>query len=245
MSEIIPIDCYGLHRVDDDIAFLEQEKGGSNAVGLAVKSPFKVTFPRHRHCNHRIPLAAPVPEVSHVAVFQKIYDDPVVQAMLPIPHEGIKVFYVNDPTDALAYHLVSLAKLSNPVRSVVNPVWGFTSLNPIIDDMKTTNVQPLVLTHFKAKDTEMLGKIAAASAYAPRVVICTGAADVVMVPKAMRIETKLLDFPALELLGIDMVSIGAWLIRAWMRKEWKLGAPLPDPLDAKRRREARARGEFR
>jgi len=240
--EPIIVGHYGIHRTEGGIAFLEQQKGGTNAIGLREKSPFKVHLQkRYRPCNHLIPLAAPNPDAHHMEVFGKIYNDPLVQAMLPIPRNGVKTFYCNDPHGELNMHLVNLSRLSSPIHSIVTPLWTVT-MSTILEELTLTNVQPLVLTTFQAKDSQTLSDLSQAALFNPRTVVCTGAEDVVVpVVNAKRITTRIHEIPVTDLMGLPLESIGAVLVRKYMRKEWDLSMPLPDIVkEAAERRAARA-----
>src|SRR4051812_47725945 len=71
---------YGIHWDADRVAWLLQGRGDTNAMALKVKSPFTVRLQsRNPHCNHVIPLAAPIPHDYHWATFMKVLDDPLVQ----------------------------------------------------------------------------------------------------------------------------------------------------------------------
>ena len=93
---------YGIHWTESKVAYLMQGRRGTNAIGLKEKAPFEVHLPsRSRHCNHQIPLSAPVPNDHHWDFFMRIVDDPLVQAMLPIPKTTSGgVYYLSDPGTA-------------------------------------------------------------------------------------------------------------------------------------------------
>ena len=60
----------------DGIAFIEQggPKGGTNVLGLALKSPFRVRLEgKIRPCNHLIPMQSPGLNPAHLEVFQRAY----------------------------------------------------------------------------------------------------------------------------------------------------------------------------
>src|SRR5882724_1178591 len=92
------VSYYGVHSAPDGVAYLEQGRGGTNAVGLREKSPFQVRLAgRARPCNHNIQLAAQNPVERHMQVFGQVFADPLVQAMLPVPRKGPKAFYFAHP----------------------------------------------------------------------------------------------------------------------------------------------------
>ena len=97
MSKTI-VSYYGVHWAEGGIAFLEQEKGGSNTLGLKEKSPFVVVAPqKNKRCNHLIPLATPNPDPVHWEAFKGILEqDELAKAMLPTPKTGTGGFYLTD-----------------------------------------------------------------------------------------------------------------------------------------------------
>lgn len=228
MSEIV-VPNFGIHWAVGDLAFLQQAKGGANAIGVNTKSPFRVQpVKRGKECNHLIPLATPVPAVHHVDVFHRVFHDPLVQAMLPVPHEGSKVFYVVDDGDRLLPYLTALMRLSSPIYAPVIPMWTVSNKAVLFDELSTTNVQPFVIVGMKSEHGAILSDLGQAAVFHPRTVICTGASEVVLPSTVKRIETKIFDMHAQDLAILPMESIGAVIVRYYMRKEWTLGQDLPN-----------------
>lgn len=221
MNQMI-VPYYGIHWDEKGVAFLMQGRGGTNALGLKEKAPFKVQLPnRQKHCNHQIPLAAPVPNDRHWDLFTQLLDDELVRAMLPIPKQEGGVFFVEDDDDNLAQVLVMLSKLSSPIYNVVMPAWMIRKEN-VIQELQATNVQPFVITQLEAKNSTLLSDLSKAAVYAPRKLICSGKSDVVVPQQVKRIKTELNSgkFDLLDLMALPWENLGATVIRKWMRNEW-------------------------
>lgn len=211
---------YGIHW-DENIAFLLQGRGGTNAVGLKKSPPFVVRLAsRKKHCNHQIPLATPVPNDFHWDAFVSAFDDQLVKAMMPFPKVDAGVVFLKDDEELLTNVLFMLSRMSSPIFPIVIPMW-MTNLTAVVDELSMTNVQPLVITGVKPKDSDFLRKVCQAAVHAPRRLIVTGASDVLCPPTAKRIETELLsakyDFNELNMLPWE--ALGATALRKWMRGE--------------------------
>jgi hypothetical protein len=210
------VSYYGIHWADGNIAYLEQQSGGHNMAGLNQRSPFRVAPRSGLTCNHKIPLAIPKPEEDQQAQFLELCKDPLVQAMLPIPHKEPKAFYVWDQSDDLRIYLMLLAKMSSPLKSIVNPFWSMTT-PAILAELSPSNVQPLALTMVKSTDTKRLNQIAEAIPNYPRTVIFTGDDDVVLPPNITLIDTNLDDHDLGALVALHWESLGAFAIKEWMK----------------------------
>ena len=207
---------YGIHWAPNGIAFLMQGRGGTNAVGLKEKPPFEVRLPTGKHCNHQIPLAIPVPHDVHWLYLQQLLDDPLVQAMLPIPKTDGGCYFIAD--EANEPYLVLLSKLSSPIYPCVVPVTTPTP-EAIIQELQQTNVQPFSVTRLEAKHSSLIGQVAKSATYLPRKLVMCGQKDVVLPPVVMRIETKLDAFDMNDLVSLPWEGLGATIVRKFMRKE--------------------------
>jgi hypothetical protein len=214
-----PVDHYGLHWAGT-VAWLHQGRGATNFLGLPQKSPFNVT--EAGMCNHLIPGAAPTPDPLQWVEFSKILNDPLVQAMLPIPNGG--AFFIEDPQDELSLYLTNLARLSSPIKPIVRPLWMMRSAE-IQKQLTTTNVQPLVFSQATAKDQKLLTEIAKLVNYTPRTVIVTGTADLVVPAPMQRIKTEIRSFNIHDLMTLPLENLGTLVLRRYARKE-QLDAPL-------------------
>lgn len=224
------VECYGLH-FDGPVGWLQQGRGGSNFVGLNKKSPFD--NPKGM-CNHMIPVAAPVPDKFQWEPFQKLLQDPLVKAMLPIPAlAGKRAFYIEDPNDDLSLYLNCLSRMSAPINSICRPAWMSRPAD-LEKELSRTNVQPLVVTQMDAKNIGLLNAIAKSTNYMPRTVIVTGNADVPVPPAVTRLDTNIRDYPIEDLMILPMENLGATALRRFVRKE-----KIDDPIESRQDRRDR------
>jgi hypothetical protein len=221
MSEANIVTHHGIHFDPEGVAFLEQGRGSTNAVGLHRKSPFVVKLESSkRHCNHMIPLSTPVPNDHHWEFFMSLLDDPLVRAMLPIPKADGGVYFVaNQPN--LTMLLVLLSKMSSPIYNVVIPMWTLTG-PAILTELQNTNVQPFVITDCEPKHSDLISKISQAAVYLPRKVVFAGDANVALNPGCKRITTTLTDpkHNLNDLAALPWEQLGATVVRKFMRREW-------------------------
>lgn len=223
-TPFINVGHYGVHWSPDGIAFLEQggPRGGSNALGLAVKSPFRVRIEgRNKTCNHNIPLAAPSLNPIHQERFAAIATDTLVSIMYPVPkREGTSgVWYVDDPDDKLSLWLSLLSRMSSPIRSIINPIWAMKT-GSVVDDLANTNVQPYILCDVQPKHTEIVNQVVKAASYQPRTLILVGRPEVVLPPMAMRIKTAITSYDLRDLVPLPWEAYGATITRKYMRNEY-------------------------
>lgn len=219
----ISVENYGLHR-DGGVVWLVQGRKGNNFVGLKGQCPFQVSGGM---CNHMVSPAAPVPDRIHWESWMKLFPDPLVQAMLPIPHEqGQNVFYVNDPYDDLSLHLATLTRLSSPIKQVIKPTWTLKA-KQLETELKASNIQPLVLVQTTTKSQALVDTIGKLAMFAPRTVVIVGQPDVVVRPPIQRIETNIRQFDLADLMTLPLENLGATMIRRHARNE-QLDAPWED-----------------
>ncbi|MFN4090378.1 MAG: hypothetical protein ACK4QW_15225 [Alphaproteobacteria bacterium] len=212
---------YGIHW-DRKIAYLMQGRSGTNAIGSKEKVPFQVQLPgKRRHCNHQIPLATPVPNDYHWDYFIQLLDDPLVRAMLPIPKADPGAFFLVDDDAKLNTILVLLSKLSSPIHNVVTPMWT-TTPSGIVDQMQTTNVQPLVYSGVEPKHSDTVNQVAKATPQLPSKVIFVGSGDTIVPAGMRRLTTSLGEgqFDVNDLIALPWENLGATVVRKYMRNEW-------------------------
>ncbi|KGM36095.1 hypothetical protein [Inquilinus limosus] len=218
------VSYYGVHWDPEGIAFLEQGKVGGNAIGWRKPSPFQVQLPtKGHHCNHQIPLQAPIPNLTHTAFFDSILDDPLVRVMLPIPKTDTGVYFVAETDPNMVELLVMLSTMSSPIFNVVSPMW---SIDPKVwvKRLYNSNIQPQVLHGVRPADTDKMVDLAQAAATSPSKLIFSGSEDVVVPRAAKRITTRVIpsnrDFN--EILALPWESLGAYVLRKYMRRELEL-----------------------
>lgn len=224
------VECFGLH-FDGPVGWLQQGRGGANFVGLNKKSPFQ--NPKGM-CNHLIPIAAPIPDKFHWEPFQKLLQDPLVRAMLPIPAlAGNRAFYIEDPYDDLSLHLNCLSRMTAPINSICKPAWMLKTPN-LEKELSSSNVQPLVITQMDTKSIALLNAIGMATNYMPRTVIVTGSPDVPVPPQMKKMETHIRDYPIEDLVILPLENLGVTALRRFVRKE-KIDGPIESREDRRER----------
>jgi hypothetical protein len=217
---ITEVDYYGLHS-EGSVTWLVQGRKGSNFVGLKAYCPFQTTGGM---CNHMVPTAAPVPDRVHWDNWMRVFNDPLVQAMLPIPKPlGQNLFYVDDPYDDLGFYLATLSRLSSPIKQIIKPTW-LLKAKALETELQTSNIQPLVLVQTDQKSQAIVDTIGKLALYMPRPVIFTGKSEVVVHAPIQRIKTQIRDFELTDLMMLPLENIGAAMIRRYARNE-ELDAP--------------------
>lgn len=212
---MIQVEHYGIHW-GGPTAWLVQGRSSSNFIGLASKCPFEVSG---GECNHLVATTAPVPDRSHWLRFMELMQDPLVQAMLPLPRPaGEKSFFVSDKGDTLSLYLACLSRLSSPIKPTVKPLW-LLEKKDVDKNLNRSNIQPWVITQAQSKEQARVTQILQAAEYYPRTVIFTGSEDLVIPKKTARITTGITDIPIRELVTLPLESIGAAVLRKYARKE--------------------------
>ena len=172
---MIEVPCYGIHRDKDDVAWLVQRDGGSNAIGLNEPCPFEVRLPHGRkteaQCNHQIDLALEPPPTgawNRFVSFAKA--DELVRAMLPQEHDHQSVGVI-DKTDIETAETVSM--MSSPIRGVVRPAWTLRTKYALFEALAQTNIQPLVLTRVSFEDLPLIREaMKSLPMFARKLIIC-------------------------------------------------------------------------
>jgi hypothetical protein len=198
-----------------------QGRGGTNALGLKERPPFTVSRDRDPHCNHTIPLAAPVPHDHHWGTFMNVFADPLVQAMLPVPKVDAGLYYLADTHPKLQLFVWALTRLSSPIYASVVPI-STMDLEKLSNEVGRTNVQTLVVSGLEAKHSELLHEMAPLAAAGPRKVLFVGAADAAVPPNVHTLTTSILDFDYYHLSTLPLENLGAAIVRRFMRGEWPI-----------------------
>lgn len=216
---------FGIHWTDEGVAFLEQGRAGTNAVGLRMKSPFQVQLPnKKRHCNHQFALNSPVPSDLHWDYLIQLTDDALVRAMLPIPKLDAGVYWLEE-SDGIEVAVTTLARMSSPIHPVVFPMWMTQAADNLISELHSTNVQPLVLTGIEPKHSSLIADLAKAATILPRRLILIGKPDVIVPQEAARIRTDVTDpdrINAQDFGTLPWEQLGATVVRKFMRRELNL-----------------------
>jgi len=217
----IQVGYYGIHW-DGDTAWLQDGHSGSNAQGLAIRSPFVVKPINNKlYCNFRIHLSAPVISEFAWAYFLEIARDPVIQAMLPVPKNGRGLYWIEDPGGHYNFVLSMLARLSSPIYPTITAAHAL-KLTVARDLLQESNIQPLIYTGLTYDKAQLLHLLAKEEELAPRTLILTGASDVPVPPayKKIKFSQDLLGRDVVELNQLPWESFGATVVRKVMRKEW-------------------------
>jgi hypothetical protein len=202
---VIEVSHYGLHRAQGGIAFLVQGDESSNALGLALDCPFKVTPNAWVRCNHNFKL--PQTQPANWEQFCSYLDDPLFQAMLPAPREDRTPLFLE--TDQVC--VMNLAKMSSFIEWPIYTMW-MLSVNRMRNMIRSTNVQPLVIINVQPGDRKVLEPLLTIAPLAPRQLIMLGDKPVVLGSNLRRIETRLRD----ETFPDNMRELGAWHLKKVM-----------------------------
>ena len=214
------VSYYGVHWAPGKIAFLQQARGGSNAIGLREASPFIVRPKRRWTCNHLIQLNSVNPARGHLGRFEELVSrNSLVRFMLPLPKEadlalqsGVGVF----SGDLMLVTL--LLKMSSPVRL---PYFSLPMVQPrmILDELQMTNVQPVVVTEIGPKHTSVVAELVAAARNAPRRLLLLAHPDVPLTQEVL-LADHMQGQTINDLAALPWESLGSIVLRAYMRNEW-------------------------
>ncbi len=214
-----PVSHYGFHADENGVWYLHQGRAANNFIGMREASPFVVTLRKNRPCPHLINSAAAIPDTVHWHQFSRLLNDPLVEAMLPIPKERSSLIpFLSDPNNELAMLLVILSRLSGPIYPVVQPLRS-KSKGLILEDLSLTNACPLVLTNVQCSDNDYMFDLAREARTLPRRLLFTGEAEVVVRSPLQRLTTGFWDVDPLTLAALPMESLGALLVRRFGRHE--------------------------
>lgn len=214
-TRAVAVECFGLHWIDN-IAWLVQSDEVVNFVGLRQK--IRIKNPGGE-CPHQIPTEAEDPDQKSWKSFLNLASDPLVRAMLPIPHPpGSRTFFLQDGPRVSSELLLGLARLSSPVSLPVKPMWMLRKAI-IRRELEATNLQPLIVTGITSHHRAMMEMLVEYAQYTPRTTILVGASEVVVPPSVERIETKLDQGVCAEIEQLPMEVIGALIIRRHARME--------------------------
>ena len=206
---------YGVHWAPGRIAFLEQQRGGTNAVGVRQPSPFRVRTHRRWACNHLIATNATNPAREHLMVFRTLIEcNDLVRFMLPVPKADTQAGVVHDVD---LFYTTLLLKMTSPVKL---PIFWASLANPkaIRDELEMTDVQPLVLAGVKVKHEVMARELMQVSTTHPRRLLVVTEGDVPLAPNLTI--SDLLSRDRTDLLALPWETLGAIVLRAHMRGEW-------------------------
>lgn len=206
---------FGIHWIES-IAWLVQDRDSVNFVGLRQKCPLKKPG---GDCPHQVPTDDIDPTKEQWDTFMEIADDPLVQAMLPIPHPADdKTFFIEDAGNNLSNTLITLSRLTSPTVTAVRPMWMLRK-SIIRKELVSTNIQPLVVTGTIPRNRAMFEMLVEYSLFTPRTLVVTGAPEIVIPPQMKRISTAIDRDQATRLAELPLERIGAAIIKQHARME--------------------------
>lgn len=226
VADLAPLPFYGIHTLDNGVSYLFQDLQpfGWEFIGLGQKTKQSVKHLRNQ-CSHNVNvyLGANKPSKKHWETFIKLMDDPLVQAMLPVPN-GKTYFLDQYSLDDAIHWLACLERLSSPLHSQVKPLWS-SSLKVITADMKRSNIHPMVLTDVSLDDNQTVKRLNDLGKSTPRTVIFSGDSDLIVPKDIERIETSIQSRISLnDLISLPMEHIGAYIIAQHCRGEFQRDA---------------------
>jgi len=208
------LNLYGVHKGKNGVKHLFQDlcPRGWNFFGLQEDSGYSVKSLRNG-CSHAInPVLTHRPVADkHLETFQSFSDDPLVQAMLPVPNG--KVYFLDETIlDNHVEWLSCLERLNSPLHSWVKPFWS-SPLRKIITHLEKTNIHPMVLTGVKPTDAMDIAKLLEHAIRVPRTLILVGDPSVVLPKYVARLDTKIDQKVALStMIKLPLEHIGAHLV---------------------------------
>lgn len=215
-----PLPFYGIHE-DDGLPFLYQDTcpQGWEFIGLNRKSNQTVKQLKNQ-CSHNINVNLATRKLSklHVRKFEAIMNDPLVQAMLPIPN-GKTYFLDEQKLENSAVWLSCLERLNSPLHTWVKPAW-VAGMAHIAKHMAMTNIHPMAITGFSINDGQSLSKLAEISMTAPRTVIFSGNSSLIIPKSVERIDTRLGSLISLqELVSLPLEHLGSYIMAKYCMGE--------------------------
>lgn len=218
-DELIPVSNYGLHFTRSGVGYLHQGRKATNFISMKAPSTYEVRTKRNRPCPHLINAASTIPDDAHWELFLRIFNDKLVQAMLPTPKERSALIpFLSDPNNELMMTLVMLSRMASPIYPVVMPITKLPKAT-ILEELTLTNVLPLVLTGVQHCDQALIGELAHEARTLPRRLVLTGDPHMIIRPPLVRIETDLWDMDQIKLQSLNMETIGAAVLRRFARGE--------------------------
>lgn len=215
----IEVPHHGLFT-DGSISWLIQDQKGTNFLGLRGECP---VYTKQKHCNHRIPVTAPLPDPVQWDFFREFAGDPAVAAFFPIPKRmGAKPLLIIDEDGSANMVLNCLSRLSSPIRPIVRLAWT-VDIKDLEKELGATNVQPFVVLGVTDQHTKILDRIAQLAPLSPRQVIMTGSAGLLKRATVERVTSDVARLDLDRIMVLPLENIGATLLRRHARHEDLLG----------------------
>lgn len=198
------VDHYGVHRIAGDIALLIQDNRIDHVLGVPLE--YEVKVDTRRPCTHSIDL--------DLAEEGFISDDPLFQAMLPIPKIGPeKPLYLEDTADNRRL-IQELGRLTTPGSfSILQPFW-------IVKQqwLQETNIQPLAIYGVGLNNAQQLLRLMDVGLVSQRRLIVLGPGLMAIGERGVRITTSV---SLEEVQSLPLEKIGAWALKQHMLGKWR------------------------
>ena len=204
---MIRLDHFGLHRVDGGIPILVQQGRVDHVLGIHMT--FEVQVNHRRVCTHNIDLE----DACNHSLLERFADDPLLQAMLPLPRKDRKPLFLEETPTTRAV-MAELTRLTSPgTYNIMVPFWA-QKPHVIGRMLEETNIQPLILHGFRLDHGQALSRVMAAAEFSPRQLIIFGQRQSTpTVGLAKRIETALTPE---DIEHVPLEAVGAWALREHM-----------------------------
>lgn len=199
---MIHVDHYGIHRTEGDIALLVQQGRVDHVLG--VNMTFDVRVRTRRPCTHNINLENAVND----PILDQYREDPLFQAMLPLPKRGPEKPLFLEDTDENRQRVQILAALTS--KAGIHPFW-IARPELISQWLAETNVQPIVLFGPRIEHHRQLGRVLDAATFSQRRLIVLGPRHTVTGGLAEHVTSQFrLDH------DVDLAAVGAWALKQHM-----------------------------
>jgi hypothetical protein len=199
---MIYVDHYGLHWLEGGIALLVQQDRVSHVLGVHMN--FDVKVRTRRPCTHNIDLDSAVND----PILDEYRDDPLFQAMLPVPKRGPEKPLFLEDTDENRQRVQLLTALSS--KASVHPFW-IARPEVISQWLNETNVQPVVLFGPRIEHHRQLSRVLDAGTFSRRQLVVLGPRHTVTGGAAEHVTSRFrLDHDT------DLAAAGAWALKQHM-----------------------------
>lgn len=205
----------GVHYDEHGIAWLVQGTASTNAVGL--KGPPEIQLGGAHHasrvyrCNTQIDLDQQVSRVDWQRFRDTVLPDPLFQIMAPHPAPRQFVGWVRSEDLPVVCDLI---RMTRPITSAIQPAWAVAGRRELLDLLRSSNIQPLVLMGVARDTVRDLRDLFVIAQSLPRQLILVPEAPMRVPGDVRLVSTGLEPNPSAPWEGL-----GATYIRNWMRGE--------------------------
>jgi hypothetical protein len=151
-----------------------------------------------------------------------LLNDPLVQAMLPIPN-GNTYFLDTKTLENSSEWLSCLERLNSPLHKWVRPLWIINKLK-LINQFSLTNLHPIVLTDITENQMLTVNQIIQAKVGTPRTLILAGNSQVVLPKSVIKIRTNINKLISLsDLISLPLEHIGVHILSEYCLGNFNIG----------------------